>query len=213
MSFSGALRQVQGVAALLQLLHNPQWGQALRDLDGVSVVGALVWLSKSSEWAQLQQHGSVGEQQWALRETGDAAIQVRAVSLGGSHGCGVCGLAWPLCRNTPACTAACARLQALLDRAEALVMPAAPTQGGVNNSRNAAAAAIPAPLMRPAELANLIYVTAKLQQQRPRLLAAAAAALATDLYACSNTQLNRCARACVCVLSSRRGAWPASGTA
>lgn len=68
-----------------------------------------------------------------------------------------------------------------------------PASGG--SAAGAAAAAVPAPthpmLIRPAELANLIYVTSKLQQQRPQLLAAAAAGLQLDLYACSTVELNR----------------------
>ncbi|KAF6253640.1 hypothetical protein COO60DRAFT_398804 [Scenedesmus sp. NREL 46B-D3] len=45
--------------------------------------------------------------------------------------------------------------------------------------------------MRPAELASLVYCTTKLGQARPALLAAAAGALADDLYACSNIELFR----------------------
>lgn len=46
-------------------------------------------------------------------------------------------------------------------------------------------------LIRPAELANLIYCSSKLGQQRPQLLTAAAAGLQLDLYACSTLELNR----------------------
>jgi hypothetical protein len=162
MSFSGALRQAKTLAALLELLHNPQWGAGLCDLDAVSVVGALVSLSKSDEWQQLQRQGSVGQQQWRLQQQGEALIQE------------------------------------LLDRAEALVMPEALPSGGSSSSSSGVPAAAGAgdvssasPLMRPAELANLIYATSKLAQQRPQLLAAAAAALSLDLYACSSTELNR----------------------
>lgn len=56
----------------------------------------------------------------------------------------------------------------------------------------AAAAASPSPvLIRPAELSNLIYCCSKLEQQRPQLLAAAAAGLVLDLYACSTLELQR----------------------
>jgi hypothetical protein len=88
-------------------------------------------------------------------------------------------------------------LQGLLDQAESLVS----TQNDFSSSSSmpgssAAAAAVPGPttspvLIRPAELANLIYCCSKLDQQRPQLLAAAAAGLALDLYACSTTELQR----------------------
>jgi hypothetical protein len=84
-------------------------------------------------------------------------------------------------------------LQGLLDRAEELV--AAQTQASSSISAvttTAAAAAAPAPvLIRPAELANLVYCCSKLDQQRPQLLSAAAASLQLDLYACSTLELQR----------------------
>ena len=76
LSFSGALRGTKTLSDMLQLLENPQWGDALGDLDAVSVVGALVWLVKSSEWQQLQQEGSVGQQQWKVKRQCLACIQV-----------------------------------------------------------------------------------------------------------------------------------------
>lgn len=85
-------------------------------------------------------------------------------------------------------------MQGLLDRAEELVS----AQNQFSNSSSsstpsaAAAAAPPVPvLVRPAELANLIYCCSKLDQQRPQLLAAAAAGLQLDLYACSTVELQR----------------------
>jgi hypothetical protein len=71
----------------------------------------------------------------------------------------------------------------LLDRAAALVMPQQQQQQQQQQPR--------VPLMRPAELANLMYCTTKLGHTRPALLAAAAAALTDDLYACSNVELFR----------------------
>jgi hypothetical protein len=69
MSFSGALRHTKTLADLIHLLRNRQWGPGFSDLDGVSVVGALVWLVKSDEWQQLQQEGSVGQEQWQAQQT------------------------------------------------------------------------------------------------------------------------------------------------
>jgi hypothetical protein len=77
MSFSGALRQTKTLAGLIHLLRNRQWGQGFSDLDGVSVVGALVWLVKSAEWQQLQQEGSVGQEQWQAQRTVLTIIEVR----------------------------------------------------------------------------------------------------------------------------------------
>lgn len=77
LSFSGALRHTKTLESMLELLQNPQWGPGLSDLDGVSVVGALVWLVKSSDWQQLQQQGSVGQQQWVLKQDVQHQIQVR----------------------------------------------------------------------------------------------------------------------------------------
>jgi hypothetical protein len=76
LSFSGALRGTKTLSDMLQLLENPQWGDAFGDLDAVSVVGVLVWLVKSSEWQQLQQEGSVGQQQWKVKRQCLACIQV-----------------------------------------------------------------------------------------------------------------------------------------
>jgi hypothetical protein len=79
-SFSGALRQLQGLEGLLNLLESPQWGPCLCDLDGVSVVGALVVLVRSSEWQQLQRQqrsaGAQQQQQQVLRQRGENAVQV-----------------------------------------------------------------------------------------------------------------------------------------
>jgi hypothetical protein len=72
----------------------------------------------------------------------------------------------------------------LLDRASALVMPQQQQQQQQQRQQQPA-------LMRPAELANLMYCTTKLGHTRPALLAAAAAALTDDLYACSNVELFR----------------------
>jgi len=77
LSFSGALRNTKTLEELLELLQNPQWGLRLCDLDGVSVVGALVWLVKSTEWQQLQQQGSVGQHQWAVKKQAQRHIQVK----------------------------------------------------------------------------------------------------------------------------------------
>jgi hypothetical protein len=70
----------------------------------------------------------------------------------------------------------------LLDRASALVMPQQQQQQQQQPG---------VPLMRPAELANLMYCTTKLGHTRHALLAAAAAALTDYLYACSNVELFR----------------------
>lgn len=83
-------------------------------------------------------------------------------------------------------------LQALLDRAEELVSAQDQMRSSSSTAGGTADAAIPpAPLIRPAELSNLIYACSKLDQQRPQLLAAAAAALQLDLYACSTFELQR----------------------
>lgn len=86
MSFSGALRQTKTLAELLYLLRNRKWGRGFSDLDGVSVVGALVWLVRSDEWQQLQQEGSVGQEQWQAQRTVLKIIEVREV---GCHEQGV----------------------------------------------------------------------------------------------------------------------------
>jgi hypothetical protein len=79
-SFSGALRQLQGLGDLLNLLESPQWGQCLCDLDGVSVVGALVVFVRNTDWQQLQQQRQIApEQQQQQRQRGEHAIQVGAV--------------------------------------------------------------------------------------------------------------------------------------
>jgi hypothetical protein len=79
-SFSGALRQLQGLEELLNLLESPQWGRCLCDLDGVSVVGALVVFVRSSDWQQLQQQSAGTQQQQQqrrqLQQRGERAIQV-----------------------------------------------------------------------------------------------------------------------------------------
>jgi hypothetical protein len=74
-SFSGALRQLQGLGDLLNLLESPQWGQCLCDLDSVSVIGALVAFVRNSDWQQLQQQrrAATQQQQW---QRGEHAIQV-----------------------------------------------------------------------------------------------------------------------------------------
>lgn len=87
-SFSGALRQLQGLGQLLQLLESPQWGPCLCDLDAVSVVGALAVLVRSSDWQQLQQQQQRGgtqkqQREWQeLRQRGEHAMQV-----GGGNAC------------------------------------------------------------------------------------------------------------------------------
>lgn len=83
-------------------------------------------------------------------------------------------------------------LQALLDRAEELVAAQDQMRSSSSTAGSTAAPAVPpAPLIHPAELSNLIYACSKLDQQRPQLLAAAAAALQLDLYACSTFELQR----------------------
>lgn len=76
MSFSGALRKSKTLDDMSFLLSNHQWGPGFSDLDGVSVVGALVWLVKSDEWQQLQQEGSVGHVEWQDKQDVLRMIQV-----------------------------------------------------------------------------------------------------------------------------------------
>lgn len=97
-------------------------------------------------------------------------------------------------------------LQVLLDRASVLVIqdyssnqqPQAAAGVSFSHSSSqqpqaaAAGGSMSIPLMRPAELASVIYCSSKLRQHRPQLLASAAAALSADLYACSTVELNRC---------------------
>lgn len=66
-----------------------------------------------------------------------------------------------------------------------------PSSAAAAAASGAAAPAHTPAQIRPAELANLIYVTSKLQQQRPQLMVAAAEGLLLDLYACSTIELNR----------------------
>lgn len=75
MRFSKSLKHLQDLSHWLDLLQGGSsscsWGVGLCDLDGVSVVGALVWLVKSSEWQQ-------GQQRWKLdtREAVQQAVEV-----------------------------------------------------------------------------------------------------------------------------------------
>lgn len=80
LSFSGALRSTKTLPDLIYLLRNRQWGRGFSDLDGVSVVGALVWLVKSPEWQQLQQEGSVGQEQWQTKRAVLGLVKVREQS-------------------------------------------------------------------------------------------------------------------------------------